>query len=126
MKALAQTKAIIDRIPENTRARFIDLLPIHQLVPPHGVGNKRRFRALLHSRPLTSATALEALIEARRAWSEPLGSRTSMLAWPSDATRTAFANKEELARKRLRQRLGVTSMDDSREMDDAGTGLPLA
>ena len=63
MQPLAKTKASMDRTLEFLQEH---LLPAGHTVPRDGVGNKRRFRALLHSRPLTSATALEALNEARR------------------------------------------------------------
>ena len=59
-------------------------------------------------------------------WAKPLASRTSVLAWPSDRACAAFQKKEELARKRLAQRLGFTSMARAPVLDEAGTGMPPA
>ena len=59
-------------------------------------------------------------------WAEPLASRTSVVAWPSVHRRVAFERQEKLARKRLAQRLGFTSMARAPVMDEAGTSMPPA
>ena len=94
MQLLAEIKTVLERIPALYRDRFTDLIPADTSVSHHVHRRKRKSDICLDG-PLTYIAALESLTMARRMWAEPLASRTSVLAPPSDESRTAYMKKRK-------------------------------